>query len=167
MPLLGVPESVIMSASARWLVSIAIAISVIVVASVVAEMALDHGETEFGPGTPEATVQAYFRAIQQRDTETAIAQFTTDLQERCSTEDLRQSYQYLSDFSARIRDTPVRGEVTQIDMGIAINGGGSPFGGGYDVDQLISLEQEDGEWRISESPWPSDCPPAPISQSSP
>ena len=150
-----------MSASARWLIGIAITIAGIVVASVVVAVALDHAETEFEPGTPEATVQAYFRAIQDRDAEAAIAQFTTDLQERCSTEELRRSYQYQSDFSARIRDTTVRGEVAEIDVRIANNGGESPFGGGYDVDQLIFLEQEDGEWRIGESPWPSYCPPAP------
>jgi hypothetical protein len=162
---LSVPERAIMSASAQWLIGIAIAVTSIVVASVVVAVALDHAETEFEPGTSEATVQAYFRAIQDRDAETAITQFTTDLRERCSTDELRRSYQYQSDFSARIRDTIVRREVTEIDVRIAINGGDSPFGNGYEIDQLIFLEREDGEWRISEPPWPSHCPPVPIPRS--
>ncbi len=151
-----------MSASARWLVGIAVAIAGIVVVSVVVALTLGDTETVFEPGTPEATVQTYFRAIQDGDAEAAVALFTADLQGRCSTEELRRSYQHQSDFSVRIRDTTVRGETTEIDVRIALNGGDSPFGNGYDMDQLIFLEQEDGEWRIGESPWPSYCPPAAV-----
>ncbi|MBT5773431.1 MAG: hypothetical protein HOH95_03540 [Dehalococcoidia bacterium] len=154
-----------MSASARWLVGIAVAIAAIVVASVVVALTLGDTETVFDPGTPEATVQAYFRAIQDGDAEASAALFTAELQGRCSTEELRRSYQHQEDFSVRIRDTTVRMGVTEIDVRIAISGGDSPFGNGYDMDQLILLVQEDGEWRIMESPWPSYCPPAPVQRS--
>jgi ketosteroid isomerase-like protein len=143
------------------LVGIAIAIVVIVVASVVVTLALDHAETVYEPGMPEAAVQAYFRAIQDGDAEAAVALFTTDLQGYCSTEKLRRSYQYRDQFSIRIRETTERGGVTVIDVRIAVNGGNSPFGSGYDTDAMLVLEREDSEWRISDPPWPNWCPPKP------
>ena len=51
-----------MSTSARWLTSIALAVAVIVVASVVLAVTLDDSETTFEQGTPEATVQLLQRA---------------------------------------------------------------------------------------------------------
>lgn len=139
----------------------AVAIAAVVVASVVVAISFGESETEFAPGTPEAAVQVYFRAIQDRDAELAFAQFTTALRDRCSTAELRRSYTSEGDFSVRIRGTTERERVTEVDARIAIRGGGSPFGGGYDVDSLMVLVLEGGEWRIDEPPWPLWwCPPA-------
>ena len=151
-----------MSASARWLTGIAIAVAAIVVASVVLAITLDDSETTFDPGTPEATVQAYFRAVQDRDIESAFALLTTDLRERCSAEELRRTSLNEPSFSVRIRETTERGQITEIDVRIGIGGGDSPFGGGYNVDRVMVLQREEGEWRIAEPPWPLWwCPEAP------
>ena len=158
---MGVPEWATMSASARWLVGTAIVVVVVVVASVVVALSLGDSETEFDPGTPEATVQAYFRAIQDRDAESAVVHFTDELRERCATEELRRRYASEPDFSVRIRETREHERVTEVDVRIAVRGGASPFGEGYDVDRMIVLEREEGEWRIAEPPWPLwSCPPA-------
>lgn len=151
-----------MSASTRWLVGTAIAIAAVVVASVVVAVLLGDSETEFEPGTPEATVQAYFRAIQDRDTELAKSQLTTDLRERCLTEDFRRSYAPQDDFSVRIRETTEYERVTEVTVLIAIRGGESPFGNGYETDSVVVLEREDDAWRIAEPPWPLYwCAPTP------
>jgi hypothetical protein len=145
--------------STKWLIGIAVAIGVIVVASVIVAVTLDDTETEFEPGTPEATVQAYFRAVQDRDVEAAFGQFTGELAARCLAEDFRRAT-FETDISVRIRETRIRDSVAEIEVRVAIRGGESPFGDGYDTEELIVLEQEDGEWRISEPPWPLWwCPP--------
>jgi hypothetical protein len=152
-----------MSASARWLTGIAVAVAAIVVASVVLAVALDDSETTFEPGMPEATVQAYFRAIRDRDIESAFALLTTDLRERCSAEELRRTSLDEPNFSVRILESRERDEVAEIDVRIAIGGGGGPFGGGYDEDRVMVLRREDGEWRIAEPPWPLwYCPELPV-----
>lgn len=151
-----------MSASARWLTGIAIAVAGIVVASVVLAITLDDSETTFDPGTPEATVQAYFRAIQDRNIESARVIFTADLRGRCSAEELRRTSLNESNFSVRIREKTEHEQVAEIDVRIAIGGGDSPFGGGYDVARVMVLRREDGEWLIAEPPWPLWwCPEAP------
>ena len=94
--------------------------------------------------------------------ESALALFTPELRSRCSAEELWRSSLSESDFSVRIRETTEHEQVTEINVRIAIGGGDSPFGGGHDVDRVMVLEREDGEWRITEPPWPlSRCPPAP------
>ena len=155
-----------MSTSARWLIGIALAVAAIVVASVVLAVSLDDSETTFEPGTPEATVQAYFRAIRDRDIESAFALLSTDLRERCSAEELRRTSLNEPNFSVRIRESRERDEVAEIDVRIAIGGGGGPFGSGYDEDRVIVLRREDGEWRIAEPPWPLwYCPELPVRSS--
>jgi hypothetical protein len=151
-----------MSASARWLTGIAIAVAAVVVASVVLAITLDDSETTFDPGTPAATVQAYFRGVQDRDIESAFALLTTDLRGRCSAEELRRTSLNEPSFSVRIRESTERDQVAEIDVRIGIGGGDLPFGGGYDVDRVMVLQREDGEWRIAEPPWPLWwCPEAP------
>jgi len=143
-----------MSTSTRWLIGIAGAVGVIVVASIIVAIA-GNGEQEFEAGTPEATIQEYFRAVQDRDAQSAFGYLTQDLRDRCSVEEWRRSTTYEEDFAVRIRDKTVRDGLVEIEVRIGVNGGESPFsGGGYDVERLMALELVDGEWLISDPPWP-------------
>jgi hypothetical protein len=157
-----------MSAPARWLIGIAATVVVVIAVSVAVAIGTGGSETEFAAGTPEATVQAYFRAIRDRDADAAVAQFTDDLQRRCSAEDLRRSYQYQSDIGVRIRSTTAHDANTVVDVRIVVRRGDSPFDDSYQQDDQIVLERANGEWRIAEPPWPlAYCmppPPTPAAQ---
>jgi hypothetical protein len=154
-----------MSTSSRWLVGVAVTVAAIVAASVVLAVALDDTETTFDPGTPEASVQAYFRAIRDRDIASAFALFTTDLRARCSAEELRRTSLNEPDFSVRIRGSRERDAVTEIEVRIGIGASG-PFGNGYEEYRVMVLRQEDGDWRIAEPPWPLwYCPELPVRSS--
>jgi len=140
--------------STRWLIGIGAAIAVIVVTSVVLAVTLGDGEQEYAPGTPEAAVQTYFRAIQDGDATSAFALFSEDLAARCQLDELRRLATEQPDFSVRIRDTTMRDGAAEIGVRIAIEGGESPFGNGYDLERVMVLAEESGEWRITEPPWP-------------
>jgi hypothetical protein len=121
--------------------------------------------TTFDPGTPEASVQAYFRAIRDRDIASAFALFTTDLRARCSAEELRRASLNEPSFSVRIRGSRERDAVTEIEVRIGIGASG-PFGNGYEEDRVMVLRHEDGDWRIAEPPWPLwYCPELPVRSS--
>ena len=143
-----------MSSSTRWLVGIGVAVVAVMALSIVVAIVAD-GEQEFDAGTPEATAQGYLRALRDRDAAAAVGLFTSELRSRCDAEQVRESYRYGRDFRATIRGTHEGDSVTEVDVRITEQQGEPLFGSSeYRHDEIFVLEREDGEWRISEPPWP-------------
>ena len=69
-----------------WLIGGAALLGLLLVASIVT--ALFQDETEFDPGSPEAAVQAYLRALEEDDFQAAYQALSPELRERCSIEDM-------------------------------------------------------------------------------
>ena len=149
------------SLSTRWLLGVAAAVVVAIALSVVA-IVIGGDEQEFAAGTPEATVQGYLRAVIDRDASAAQGYLSAELLERCDEQRLRVAYRRPSDRDLRVtlRGTTKVGDVTEVRVRITEFRGGPPFGGDdYSHDQFFALQQEGGEWRIVDPPWPLySCP---------
>jgi len=109
--------------------------------------------TEFATGTPEATVQAFFKSMSERDSEGALRYFVTDTP--CELFELdRQS------FSQEITIDLVESEITgdSAKVKVRIRYSSNDMVSGWKEDQVIRLEKESSNWRITGTPWPLyDC----------
>jgi hypothetical protein len=150
-----------MSSSTRWLAGIAAAVAAVIVLSVVVAI-VAGGEEDLRPGTPEAAVQGYLRAIRDGDIDRATGHLTDELRARCDAEQLRRSYRSRRDFSARIGDITQRDTVTEVEVRITEGQGAPPFGGGgYSHDERFVLARQGDQWRIADPPWPLFICPTP------
>jgi hypothetical protein len=149
------------SASVRWLAGVGVALVVIVVLSLAVAL-IGRGERTYAEDTPEGTVQRYLRAVLDRDAEAALGYWSPELQERCEQTEMTSQFRQARDFRASLRGTREVGDFTEVDVRITERWGNDPFGGGsYTHQQLITLQEINGEWRITEPAWPIYwCPPS-------
>lgn len=109
--------------------------------------------SEFDVGTPEATVQSFFKALAERDSEGALNYFVSD--SPCELFELdRQG------LSQEITIDLVESEVTgsSAKVKVRIRYSSNDMVSGWKEDQVIRLEKESGAWRITGTPWPLyDC----------
>lgn len=108
--------------------------------------------SEFEPGTPEATVQAFLQAVFEGDEETAESYLASD--SRCDASDIERAR---ADDSSRVvlRESDIEDGRARVTVEIVSSRDGGPF----DVDEYsrrrtFDLVQESGEWRLEEAPWP-------------
>ncbi|MPZ98585.1 MAG: hypothetical protein GEU80_04450 [Dehalococcoidia bacterium] len=128
----------------------------------VAVAILASGEQEFPAGSPEEAVQHYLRAVADRDTSTAVSFLSADLtDERCDDQHRDALGQRRdNDFRASLDEILERDRVTEVRIRITETYGDPPFDGGESTwDYIFELEQQDGEWRFVELPWPLWCRP--------
>lgn len=109
----------------------------------------------FDPGTPEAAVQDYIDAVLDDDADAAWALLAPGIQQRCGAEDLEARYR--RDGSGRIilRDTTNRGESATVEIefnAVYLDGPFDVYESSYS--ERFNLRLVDGEWRISNVPWP-------------
>ena len=71
--------------SNAWLIGGGAALAALLVASIV--VAVIEDDHEFEPGSPEAAVQAFLRAVDSEDLESAYGLLSDALREQCSLED--------------------------------------------------------------------------------
>ncbi|MDO9446096.1 MAG: hypothetical protein Q7K37_12355 [Dehalococcoidia bacterium] len=154
-----------MSASTRWLIGVGGAVLVVaVVSAVVALMA--SGPDEFEEGTPERVVQRYLAAVADRDATEALSFLSDELVDRCGTIP-RESVTQRGDsrFRATLEETITRDGTAQVRVAITESFGDPPFDGGESTWSVtFELVQENGEWRFLEAPWPTYCPPKPLTE---
>ena len=154
-----------------WLIGGAALLGLLLVASIVA--ALFQDETEFDPGSPEAAVQAYLRALEEDDFQAAYQALSPELQSRCSIEDMfggRRSDRWrLNDRQITLEGAQTLEETTFVTVRIAELRGGGLFGpSDHSFEDTFALRKYDGLWRFSDNPWPrfscaraTPSPPAP------
>lgn len=148
-----------MSASTRWIVLIGAATLTLVLASVAVAQFVDR-EVEYEIGTPEGAVQAYLRAVTERDATTAHSFYSAELRDSCDITHLRDSLRWESDnFRATLSDVVSQGDTTEVRVSIVQTYGSGPFGRSESVfEQTFVLADIEGDWRFVEVPWPSWCP---------
>ena len=152
------------SAPSLWLISIAALAIALVVFSVSLNLILDNGQEDLLPNdTPQGIVQRYLMAIADYHTEEAYNFLTENAQDSCGFESFLQTieYQRNREFSARLIDTVDLENRKLVSVEISEPNNAGPFdGGGYSFETRFTLEEQDGEWWISELPWPAEwCPP--------
>ncbi|MCY4655136.1 MAG: hypothetical protein OXC95_18475 [Dehalococcoidia bacterium] len=144
-----------------WLIGGAALLGLLLIASIIA--ALLQGESEFDPGSPEAAVQDYLRALDQEDFQAAYDALSPELQSRCSIEDMfggRRSGRWkLHDRQITLEDAQTFEETTFVTVRITELRGGGLFGPSeYAFEDAFALKRFDGHWKFSENPWPGfDC----------
>ena len=142
-----------------WLIGAAVFLAVLLIASIV--LALTSKEAEFAPGTPENAVQTLLRAAEDDDIETAYSMLSQELQQKCELKNFADGGRYRSsddrDIRATLRDTKVVGDITFINVRVTQFYGNGPFDSGESsYDRRFALQQEEGEWKFTEYPWPYD-----------
>ena len=151
-----------------WLIGGGAALGILIVASIVA--AVLQNEAEFAPGSPEAAVQAYLRALDEDDIRAAYDAFSPELREGCSVEDIfgddsdwwRMDEKRITFEGARTLD-----ETTFVTVRISELSGGGLFGPSeYSFEENFALKRFDGDWKFSQYPWPfprcARVAPAPV-----
>ncbi len=144
-----------------WLIGGGTALGLLIVASVVA--AVMRNETEFAPGSPEAAVQNYLRALDEDDFQAAHDALSPELRDACSIEDIfggnRSGWWRLHDKQVTLEGARTFDATTFVSVRIAELRSGGLFGPSeYSFEETFTLRQSDGLWKFSENPWPYfDC----------
>ncbi len=127
----------------------------LLITSVVA--ALFRDEAEFAPGSPEAAVQNYLRALNNDDFHAIYDGLSPELQEKCSIEDMFKFSDRWQTGEKRITIDNMRtfDDTTFITVRIAQFQRVDLFSSGeYSFDETFALKQFDGSWKLSQLPWP-------------
>lgn len=109
--------------------------------------------TEFATGTPEATVQAFFKSMSERNSEGALQYFVANTP--CELFELdRQSLS--QEITIDLVESEITGDSAKVKVRIRYSS--NDMVSGWKEDQVIRLEKESGNWRITGTPWPLyDC----------
>ena len=142
-----------------WLIGAAVFLAVLLIASIV--LALTSKEAEFAPGTPEHAVQSLLRSVEADDIETAYAMLSQELQQKCELKNFADGGRYRSgddrDIRATLRATKTIDDITFVNVEVTQFYGSGPFDSGESsYDRRFALQQEEGEWKFTEYPWPYD-----------
>lgn len=140
-----------------------VAFAALVIAAVVVALVRPAQEASYPEGSPAAAVQAYLRAMEAGEYETALGMLTKSQREACTVSDLfnQRLADRLKNARVEIKDARVQESTARLTLTIRHGGTGSgPFNDrGYEEEQLVTLVREDGVWRLGESgfggaPWP-------------
>ena len=142
-----------------WLIGAAVFLAVLLTASIV--LALTSKEAEFAPGTPEHAVQSLLRSVEADDIETAYAMLSQELQQKCELKNFADGGRYRSgddrDIRATLRATKTIDDITFVNVEVTQFYGSGPFDSGESsYDRRFALQQEEGEWKFTDYPWPYD-----------
>ncbi len=142
-----------------WLIGAAVFLAVLLTASIV--LALTSKEAEFAPGTPEHAVQSLLRSVEADDIETAYAMLSQELQQKCELKNFADGGRYRSrddrDIRATLRATKTIDDITFVNVEVTQFYGSGPFDSGESsYDRRFDLQQEGGEWKFTDYPWPYD-----------
>ena len=140
-----------------WLIGGAALLGLLLIASIVAALLQD--ETEFDPGSPEAAVQAYLRALEEDDFQAAHDALSPELREICSIEEMfgdMDIHRWMpEDKRITLEEVRTLNDTTFVEIRIAEMRGGGPFGPSeYAFGETFALQQFDGEWKLSQNPLP-------------
>jgi len=128
----------------------------LLVASIVVGVIED--DHEFEPGSPEAAVQAFLRAVDSEDLESAYGLLSDALREQCSLEDFAGGPRRLiRDFGNQrlvLENTSTVGDTVYVDVSVTEFQGGDLFGSHYSFEQRYALRLSDGQWWFTQYPWP-------------
>lgn len=115
--------------------------------------AIQSKPSEFTSGTPEATVQGFFKALSERDSEAALGYFVTD--SPCELFEIdRQSLS--QEITIDLVETEITADASKVKVRIRYSS--NDMISGWKEEQVIRLTKESGQWRITGTPWPLyDC----------
>jgi hypothetical protein len=109
----------------------------------------------YPPGTPEATVQAYFQALADHRPLRAHELLSPDLQDRCGLP-VAADTAHLAVVRVVLDEVDTEGDRSTVRVSVTQDwGGSSPFGSDESTTrETVQLVNAGDGWRISEPPWP-------------
>lgn len=125
---------------------------IVVLAVVAGVVAALRPVEDFEPGTPEASVQGFLRAVFEGDEEAAEGYLATDSE--CSASDVEEAR---TTGSARVvlRESDTENGTAHVSVEIVSSSRGGPFEvDEYSRNRTFDLVQEGDEWRLDRVPWP-------------
>ena len=139
-----------------WMIGSGAALGVLLIAAIA--IALIRDAVVLPEGSPERAVQLYLEAISEEDFEASREMLSADLKERCTLEAMvSRSFgrQSLDDSRVTHDTTNYVGDKAIVVFEVTRTSNGGPFGiDEHSRDEHYTLVREDGEWRLSASPWP-------------
>ena len=140
-----------------WLIGGGAVLGLLLVASVVVAVLRD--EAEFAPGSPEAVIQTYLRALDRNDLRAVHGALSPELRERCSIEDMFDENDLhrwrLRDGEVTLEGSQTIERTTFVTVRIARLSDGGLFGPSeYSFEETFALRQFDEDWKLSREPWP-------------
>lgn len=150
--------------STNWLIGAAVAVAVLVIASVAVALVADREPELRAESTPEGIVQRYLIAIDENETDAAYAYMSQRLKDGCSLQHFRDSIIWTREQDMRISlaGTETVGESREVTVRIrqVYVRGDVPFTPNESsYTQRFVLRQYDSAWRFYEPPWPMNyCP---------
>lgn len=128
----------------------------ILIASIVIGLATE--EQSLNKSSPEGTVQQFLRAIELEDLELAYGFLSAELSNRCSIEDLIETFgpdHHLMDTRITLDRILTVGDITYVVVETSRFSSDSPFNtSDTNEQQRFSLISERGIWKFYSYPWP-------------
>lgn len=129
---------------------------IVLLALVAGVVAALQPEGEFEPGTPEAAVQGYIRAVVDGDEEEAAGYLASD--SPCDAADL-DAFPIRSADRVVLVGSEVEGDSARVEVNFSFTSDGPFDTYEYTEERPFELVREAGEWRITGEPWPVySCP---------
>ena len=124
-------------------------VAVIGIGAVVA-VAVSRPESEYGPGSPEATVQELLRASGERD---PAALDLVDPELGCTLQDVDNAWMP-RDLRVDLLEAEVTGDTARVRVEVIE---GTDMLGGYERTEGFGLERRGSSWVITDMTWPMWC----------
>ena len=164
--------AILKSSSSKWLAGIGLTALVLIGVSVVVTLAGRGGEPDrFAPGTPEAAVQDYLLAIEDRRDREAYDFIHPDVADGCEFDHFKSTLREVqADGVRRNRDLRVSLiNVEEVDETVEVNVrvtrfyADPPFNSReHSRAERFVLEEEAGSWQLTKPPWPMNRCPDPV-----
>lgn len=150
-----------MDSSTRILIGVVAGVIVLVVLAIALPRLIDREEATYPPNTPEGTVQRYLQAVNDEDTDTALALLAEENTTACMEDGLRERLRYSYSDDTRVR----LGDVEEIDAQTVIVTVGVTHvrqpdlfqlpDEGYTSEHTFALVRStDGFWLLLDADWP-------------
>jgi hypothetical protein len=151
------------SSSSRWLAGTTVAVVAIAVISIIVALGTGSSIVTLDEGSPEAAVQDFMLAIDDRDLDAAYALRHPDARVECSLDQFRRQLPRVQDSNRdmRIRLSSVHETPNSAEVTVEITQFSPPdlfepdfvLRDGTYVATFV-VRDIDGEWRIVSAPWP-------------
>jgi hypothetical protein len=140
----------------RFFIGILVAIAALVVLSLVLFYARKDTQTYLPEDTPEAIVHNYALALHQRDYERAYG-YLAEKNNKPTFDQFRQAFLSnqlnLRGSGIEVGKVDLRGQEAYVDVSVVHTANG-PFADSYRSTETAVLVRQDGEWRVSQMPYP-------------
>jgi hypothetical protein len=144
-----------------WLVAGVILVAGLMAAAVTTALLTTRGGPHLlAADSPEGVVQRYLLALRKEDYREAYSYLSSDLQTRCSLDDLVGTYYwpYTQEGQVTLERTQRYDGSAAVTATVTVFHGDPPFGASeYSYDRTFQLTLEGDQWRLTGPEW--WCPP--------